>query len=343
MDQRALKALFYWIIWFTVTIVGYAQLYQGTDVVEFIKHDNSRITWLIMSVFVFGAILSLLLVLVLTFEWAQTYDVERRVAPRGHVEGEHAGERGLQGLDSQRLRRMLGRYLRNLKYAISINASPDPEQLLNVEMGGYRRANHFIEVLGNLLITLGLIGTIVGLTLTLTGLTGSLNALGNDQELLIASLRDSMAGMGTAFYTTLLGAALGGVVLRVFALISEHSIDALHDMIMRLCIVHFGAELKPSANRDMHVLEVELERLRKNVTGLDQAFASSASSLASFRHEVKLLRQPVDEEETAVSLHQAVKMQDYYCYLLKEEIEMLNTLNSPWRIRWRHLFRRKRR
>jgi len=341
VDQRALKALFYWVIWFTITIVGYAQLYQGTDVVEFIKHDNSRITWLIMIVFVFGAILSLLLVLALTFEWSQTYDVECCVVSRP-VEGEHADARGLTGLDSQRLRRMLGRYLRNLKYAISINASPDPEQLLNVEMGGYRRANHFIEILGNLLITLGLIGTVVGLTLTLTGLTGSLKALGNDQELLISSLRDSMAGMGTAFYTTLLGAALGGVVLRVFALISEHSIDALHDMIMRLCIVHFGAELKPSANRDMHVLEMELERLRKNVTGLDQAFASSANSLASFRNEVKLLRQPADEEETADSLHQAVKMQDYYCYLLKEEIAMLNTLNNPWRIRWRHLFRRRR-
>ncbi|MBL4851758.1 MAG: MotA/TolQ/ExbB proton channel family protein [Gammaproteobacteria bacterium] len=328
MNQRALKALFYWVIWFTVTIVGYAQLYQGTDVVEFIKHDNSRITWLIMAVFVFGAILSLLLVLALTFEWAQAYDIERR-----------GNERGLEGLDSQRLHRMLGRYLRNLKYAVSINASPDPEQLLNVEMGGYRRTNHFIEVLGNLLITLGLIGTIVGLTLTLTGLTGSLKALGNDQELLIASLRDSMAGMGTAFYTTLLGAALGGVVLRVFALISEHSIDALHDMIMRLCIVYFGAELKPSANRDIHALEAELERLRKNVVGLDQAFADSASSLARFRNEVQLLRQPVEEEETETSLHQAVKMQDYYCHLLKAEIEMLNTLNSPWRIRWRHLFR----
>ncbi len=329
MNQRALKALLYWVIWMTVTIVGYAQLYQGTDVVEFMKEDNSRITWLIVSVFVFGVILSLLLVLALTFEWAQAYDVEDSV-----------DKRGLEGLDTNRLRRMLGRYLRNLKYSLSINASPDPEQLLNVEIGSYRRVNHFIEVLGNLLITLGLIGTVVGLTLTLTGLTGSLKALGNDQELLIASLRDSMAGMGTAFYTTLLGAALGGVILRVFALICEHSIDGLHDTIMRLCIVYFGADLKPSSERDIHALEAELERLRKNVIGLDEAFAGSANSLAQFRSEVQLLRQPAGEEESTDSLHQAVKMQDYYCYLLKEEIEMLNTLNNPWRIRWRHLFRR---
>lgn len=329
MNQRALKALLYWTTWFTVTIVGYAQLYQGTDVVEFMKNDNSKITWLIVGVFVFGTMISLLLVLALTFEWAQAFDVEDRV-----------DERGLEGLDNTRLRRMLGRYLHNLKYALSINASPDPEQLLNVEMGGYRRANHFIEILGNLLITLGLIGTVVGLTLTLTGLTGSLKALGNDQELLISSLRDSMAGMGTAFYTTLLGAALGGVILRVFALISEHSIDGLHDMIMRLCIVNFGADLKPSAERDIHALEAELERLRENVEGLDQAFAGSASSLANFRNEVKILRQPVEEEETETSLHQAVKMQDYYCHLLKAEIDMLNTLNNPWRLRWRHLFRR---
>jgi hypothetical protein len=329
VNQRALKALLYWTTWFTVTLVGYTQLYQGTDVVEFMRDDNSRITWLIVGVFIFGTIISLFLVLALTFEWAQAYDIEDKV-----------DERGLEGFDNKRLRRMLGRYIRNLKYALSINASPEPEQLLNVEMGGYRRTNHFIEILGNLLITLGLIGTVVGLTLTLTGLTGSLQALGNDQELLIASLRDSMAGMGTAFYTTLLGAALGGVILRVFALINEHSIDALHDMIMRLCIVYFGADLKPTAERDIRALEVELERLRKNVEDLDQAFSGSASSLASFRNEVQLLRQPVDEEETETSLHQAVKMQDYYCHLLKAEIEMLNTLNNPWRIRWRHLFRR---
>lgn len=329
MNQRALKALLYWTTWFTVTIVGYAQLYQGTDVVEFMQNDNSKITWLIVGVFIFGTIISLLLVLALTFEWAQAYDVEDKV-----------DERGLEGFDNARLRRMLGRYIRNLKYALSINASPEPEQLLNVEMGGYRRTNHFIEIVGNLLITLGLIGTVVGLTLTLTGLTGSLKALGSDQELLIASLRDSMAGMGTAFYTTLLGAALGGVILRVFALISEHSIDGLHDMIMRLCIVYFGADLKPTIERDIHALEAELERLRKNVEGLDKAFSGSASSLANFRNEVQLLRQPVDEEETETSLHQAVKMQDYYCHLLKAEIEMLNTLNNPWRIRWRHLFRR---
>jgi len=329
VNQHALKALFYWAIWFTVTIVGYAQLHQGTDVVEFMQHDKSRITWLIVIVFIFGAIISLLLVLALTFEWAQAYDVEDKV-----------DESGLAGFNNQGFRRMLGRYLRNLKYALSINASPDPEQLLNVEMGGYRRTNHFIETLGNLLITLGLIGTVVGLTLTLTGLTGSLKALGGDQELLISSLRDSMAGMGTAFYTTLLGAALGGVILRVFALISEHSIDGLHDMIMRLCIVKFGADLKPSAERDIHELETELERLRKNVEGLDQAFVGSANSLANFRNEVRLLRVPVEEEETEASLHQAVKMQDYYCHLLKAEIDMLNTLNNPWRMRWRHLFRR---
>lgn len=330
MNQRALKALLYWTMWFTVTIVGYSQLYQGTDVVDFVQQDKSRITWLIMGLFVFGVVISLLLVLALSFEWDQVYNVEAEV-----------DRRGLEGIAVDRLRRMFGRYLRHLKYAISINAHPDPEALLTVEMGGYRRVNHLVEIIGNLLITLGLIGTVVGLTLTLTGLTGSLKALGTDQELLIASLRDSMAGMGTAFYTTLLGAALGGVILRVFALISEHSIDGLQDIIMRLCIVHFGADLKPSAERDIHALEAELERLRSNVESLDHAFAGSASSLAQFRTEIEKLRKPAGEEETADSLHQAIKMQDYYCYLLKEEIEMLNAMNNPWRIRWRHFFRRR--
>lgn len=314
----------------TVTIVGYSQLYQGTDVVDFVQHDNSRITWLIVGTFMVGVVLSLISVLALTYEWAQAYHLEETV-----------DRRGLEGVALDKLGRMMGRYLRHLKYALSINASPDPEALLNVEIGGYRRLNHFVETLGNLLITLGLIGTVVGLTLTLTGLTGSLKALGNDQEMLIASLRDSMAGMGTAFYTTLLGAALGGVVLRVFALISEHSIDGLHDIVMRLCIVHFGANLKPSVDRDIHALESELERLRANVEGLDKAFSQSASSLAAFRDEVTRLRQP-NGEETSDSLHQAIKMQDYYCYLLKEEITMLNSLNHPWRTRWRHLFRRSR-
>lgn len=56
----------------------------------------------------------------------------------------------------------------------------------------FERGSHSVEVAGTLLVTMGLIGTVMELTLTLGGLTRCLDALGQNQARLLDGLRQEM-------------------------------------------------------------------------------------------------------------------------------------------------------
>lgn len=77
--------------------------------------------------------------------------------------------------------------------------------------------NKVVELFASILITLGLIGTILGLILMMDGLTHVMKDEANKEHLMTMLVADGgpLAGLGVAFITTLLGATLGGVVLRV--------------------------------------------------------------------------------------------------------------------------------
>jgi len=78
-----------------------------------------------------------------------------------------------------------------------------------------------VGLFSNLLITLGLIGTILGLLLSVQGLNEATDTIARDPTSvtdamgLLEAMRGAIQGMGVAFYTTLTGAVLGGVVLRI--------------------------------------------------------------------------------------------------------------------------------
>ena len=83
-----------------------------------------------------------------------------------------------------------------------------------------------IGVLAGMLITVGLLGTVVGLIITVTGLDEVLQSNSGDFAEMKAGMTRTISGMGTAFYTTFFGALLGGVVLKVLgAEIEKNSRD----------------------------------------------------------------------------------------------------------------------
>ena len=81
--------------------------------------------------------------------------------------------------------------------------------------------NRVSELFSSLLITLGLIGTIVGLIIMMSKLQETMAQFdsGEPQQIinLIFSEGGALSGLDAAFYTTLLGAMLGGVLLRVLS------------------------------------------------------------------------------------------------------------------------------
>lgn len=118
--------------------------------------------------------------------------------------------------------------------------------LLHVRMHARFRLT---DLIANLLITLGLIGTIVGLIGSVKGIDAVLANVGDDKKALFDGLRDTVSGMGTAFYTTLLGSILGGVTLRGLAHLTLAHSDSLIAQIAEISEVYLLPTLRSAARR----------------------------------------------------------------------------------------------
>jgi hypothetical protein len=208
------------------------------------------------------------------------------------------------------------------------NGEINVEALVNVEFSVYGRTAHALEVIGNLLITLGLVGTVVGLTLTLTGLTSSLEALGQDQEQLLRGLRGAMGGMGTAFYTTLLGSVLGGVLLRVFAQINQNGIESLENALTRICLVYCSADFKPSTERDIRSLNTEITKFNQSLSFLKNNVDQAKHVIADFSEEMGKLR--VIEEQENDSIQKTLITRQKYLKSLRDEFQLKRMNHGSW-------------
>ena len=78
------------------------------------------------------------------------------------------------------------------------------------------------------------------------GLSGTLDALENegDAALLLKGMRSTMAGLGTAFYTTLVGAFLGSVALRVLNNVYTSNVDHLVSYVASMSEVRIVPQLR---------------------------------------------------------------------------------------------------
>ena len=325
--NSAYRTFILWLAWGSVATTIYLSLYLDTDILDFLSNDESKITWIIIGLFLLGVIGSLLLTINITNEHIEAVNQQ-----------ELASEKGLMGLEKTgKKNRTVNQYYQSLKIVAMNNDAPNIEALLDMEYSILSRRSHAIEILGNLLITLGLIGTVLGLTLTLSGLTSSLDALGTDQDMLLAGLRKAMGGMGTAFYTTLLGAVLGGVLLRIFALITENGIGALQDYITKTCMVHLLPDFKPTVERDVRFLNVELDALGDKLASLRLAFDDSKESIHEFHDTIKKLHTETESPEQGIyTLRETLRMQKYYRVLIRQELTLMNKLNRSWWTRLKH-------
>lgn len=307
MVQRGYRALALWIVWAAAAIIIYSSLYHDTEVWDFVKQDPSRITWAIIGLFALGVITSFTLTLILTQESLKVDQLEII-----------AKKQGWMGIEETHKKLCVANFFSSLRTVITNNGELNIEALVDVEFSVYQRTAHALEIIGNLLITLGLVGTVVGLTLTLTGLTGSLEALGHDQDQLLSGLRSAMSGMGTAFYTTLLGSVLGGVLLRIFAHIDENGVESLENALTRICLVYCSADLKPSLQRDLRILNNEIQGMGHNIENLQKTLTDTRQAMHDFAHETSHL----GEETDVGQLREMVKLREAYIKSLAMEIKL---------------------
>lgn len=117
--------------------------------------------------------------------------------------------------------------------------------LLQVKMQARTR---FTEQTSTVIITLGLVGTIIGLIFAVEPLSKAFDPenLGKT-EVLYGQMKLVMDNMKTAFYTTLFGAILGGVSLRILSILVDSNSDNLVGHIAELCEVHLLPAMRHAA------------------------------------------------------------------------------------------------
>ncbi|RMH62197.1 MAG: hypothetical protein D6678_01685 [Zetaproteobacteria bacterium] len=279
-DQRALNTFALWTAWAISSIAVFLMMYRDANVWAFVKHDQTRVSWIILGMFILGVLVSLAQAMKLTGEWFRAYRIESMMQSKG-----------LSAVNPRKGRHIVDRFMGALRRIVDEGGKLDIEALVDVEFSAQHRLSQFVGLLGNLMITLGLIGTVLGMTITMNGLHGALGEIGFNQDLLIDGLRSAMDGMGVAFYTTLMGSVMGGVLLRVFSWITDASINGLQDLMLRTCIVHASADLEPSAARDVRNLEASVDHLQQKIELLNMAMQVSRENMAQLREETGRMHQ----------------------------------------------------
>ena len=190
-----------WLIGFAVLggfLVGGKLLYAFID-------DQSRVTWVIAVLF--GATL-----------WKSWRDVsfldrETRLASKQVKQLQEIND--LNRFVAEANDSLFRSHIHSLYTIFRNDSQISQESLVEVLHARLVARNKSVDLFANVMITLGLIGTIIGLIDSVEPLQKVLGGSTSDVSSVTTEMERSLGGLSTAFNTTLLGAMFGGVVLRV--------------------------------------------------------------------------------------------------------------------------------
>lgn len=314
LDQRGLKTLALWLIWSAVCISIFIQLFHMANIWDYIVYDTSRVTWVILGTFILGVFVSFVHVAGLTWEWFCAYRLEYQLE-----------KKGLYGAVAKG-RQVSNRFIAALQYIHENGGQVELSELSTVEFSGYIRVARFVSLLGSMMITMGLIGTVLGLTITLTGLNGALENVDSDGMSVLIALREAMSGMGLAFYTTLLGSIMGGILLRMFAYIGDNSIEALQDLLTRSCMVYAAVDLTPSVQRDFRQLDRVVEGMETRLSALTQSLQQSKAAMSDFTEGMQDLKDATRLKSSDDEVFKAIAVHRHYAKILRYELTLQKKL-----------------
>jgi hypothetical protein len=138
-----------------------------------------------------------------------------------------------------------------------------------------------LSVIAGLMVTLGLIGTILGLIVSVAGLEAIMTQVGIANKNIFGGVKETIQGMAIAFYATLFGAVLGAVVLRML------SVSLTNSLIKMSCGLFQYLELLPRSF-DQQALQVSrdalkpLREMEEQLTGLKVAAVNARDELEKF-------------------------------------------------------------
>lgn len=123
-----------------------------------------------------------------------------------------------------------------------------------------------VEFCSSILVTLGLVGTIIGLIQSAGGLSEVITAMTGEEGTVMDGVYKALSGMGVAFYTTLMGAVLGGVCLRLLSNLVDANTEHVVSHIAELTEIY----ILPILRRAGRINEEHQKKLREKGIGLPQ-------------------------------------------------------------------------
>ncbi len=262
MAKRAVSPIMTWIFW-SILVLGVFLTVTWEYFVAGFSADTSKITWIIMGFFLLGLAFSLRAAFHLQreFKSLDAMNVDQRI-----VDANASDVAAMFDAAMERVRRGDRIDVRNLvsAYAMRLKAQMDN-----------------IGVVSGMLITIGLLGTVVGLIYAITGMDAVLQSNSADFAAMKSGLNRTVRGLGTAFYTTFFGALLGGVVLKVLNAEMKKSAAMLVSEALRFSELHIAPQFAKKASETLTELEDRVQGLHQHLGSLGDSVGAVIETLDS--------------------------------------------------------------
>jgi hypothetical protein len=179
------------------------------------------------------------------------------------------------------------------------------DRALDIIANRLARREYFVQLGGNIMITLGLIGTVTGLIIAITGLESVMTSLGESGKMIIPGLKQALSGMGTAFYTTLFGAILGGFFLKLMHQASSNMVDEIIDDIAFRAEINVLPFFKKTVE---HHINSQSTQLTEYVNESRQLLQAEAEKIGEYMSSVNALKANI--EKFNIQIEQVEKQMD---------------------------------
>ncbi|NEP81774.1 MAG: hypothetical protein F6K17_31195 [Okeania sp. SIO3C4] len=219
MSKKSAKDIRLWslsLLIILISVYGFLSWYFSSDNnAKNYYADKTGVTWIILGLFFVALMINAINTLSILVQFRDI--------------------KNLEGLNAESLLKnaegLFREHIQNLQQASENKLSLEQDFSLNLIENKLLRKESWVGLFSNLMITLGMIGTILGLTTAISGLSEAMSSLGenfdNSNSPLIG-LNDALSGMSSAFVTTLDGAILGGFFLKI---ISHSTTNLIEDLI----------------------------------------------------------------------------------------------------------------
>ncbi|MDZ8118280.1 MotA/TolQ/ExbB proton channel family protein [Pontiella agarivorans] len=146
-----------------------------------------------------------------------------------------------------------------------------------------------VSIMAALVISMGLLGTVVGLIMSISGLGSMVENIGLSKNGMMDAMRLTFAGMGTAFYTTFFG-ALAGLILRAVAVSQLNSLSELCSEAAEYADANLVVKLESNEeamNQQVTKLIASFESMQFEINALTGRISESIQdTMAAFRSSI---------------------------------------------------------